>query len=404
MSDHEWKIEMLWDCPAGHKRQLGRNLQCSECGYARVEKDEYYMPDDPEHAPEVTDAKQLEDACAGPNWTCEFCGKHERRNGNECANCGAKPKEDVLSDAPALVYDTATFPDISTKQEPENTPENTPVPQQISVPPEDDVINDFSATRRRFTAFKIGSIITGVLLGISFIIWLFIPSKVDTTVQSVAWTHTIHIERKQIVEQTGFEEDEPGDAFNIQPDGTKYHHSNHVRIGSHIEHYNVSVQCGQTCVDIPRRCSTSCTPGKNGYASCRESCSGGGKSCSPKYCDQDRTRTVDDYEDVPVYRPYFSWAVWRWVHNRDVVHSGATLETNWPSADEEHLDAGVSPGEEERESGRDESYTVVFGDGKETWTSHPSGENNFKRYSLGSKWTITKDHLGIIHDIQPTGN
>ena len=38
-----------------------------------------------------------------------------------------------------------------------------------------------------------------------------------------------------------------------------------------------------------------------------------------------RSRTVDDYSDVPRYEPFFTWTSWQWRHERDATLDGADL-------------------------------------------------------------------------------
>jgi hypothetical protein len=47
---------------------------------------------------------------------------------------------------------------------------------------------------------------------------------------------------------------------------------------------------------------------------------------------------------------HYSWKVWRWGHNRNVVESGASTETFWPSKEKVALNKGCTGKEKERTS------------------------------------------------------
>ena len=141
----------------------------------------------------------------------------------------------------------------------------------------------------------------------------------------------------------------------------------------------------QACYTTTRTCYTtqrSCTSNRNGTANCSggdQVCTGGDRICPPpscvtKYCDESRTRTVDDYEDQPRYQDYYAWDAWDWGYNRTVRHAGVSLETNWPSDDE--LKAPLATGEQER-TRREEEYHVVFSTKDTTYDYTPRDESEF---------------------------
>ena len=103
--------------------------------------------------------------------------------------------------------------------------------------------------------------------------------------------------------------------------------------------------------------------------------------------------TVDDYQDFPIFAPYYSWDAWRWSRNRNVPASGTDTDVKWP-------DPQIGP--HEREAGRSETFKVVFAskEGKaREWT--PKDEGDFRRFSVDSKWTLEVDRLGVIHSVNP---
>jgi hypothetical protein len=82
--------EARWDCQyCGTKGILGRHKACSNCGRSRPENTKFYLAED---APEVTDAKLVDQAKLGSDWVCAFCASSNPANVDVCQACGA-PRE-----------------------------------------------------------------------------------------------------------------------------------------------------------------------------------------------------------------------------------------------------------------------------------------------------------------------
>lgn len=264
------------------------------------------MPGDTRYEARVTDAEQLEDAHAGPDWSCRYCGSAQRRNDGECAQCGVPQEQGTVKPASPVV----TNP-IDVKSDEDSCSTNLPLRPgpPIRVPSSVWVV--------------------AVVCSLAVLMYFLLRTKeVDATVTAVHWSHRVDVEKYQVVKDDGFSP--PGDAFDTVQNGTRWHHDDRVPNGTHTERYTVKVACGQTCRPIPKLCSTRCDSNKNGYGTCKETCTGGGESCSTKYCDETRTKNVQDYRSEPVYRPYYSWKAWRWRHNRTLNAAGDTLVTSWP--------------------------------------------------------------------------
>ena len=228
--------------------------------------------------------------------------------------------------------------------------------------------------------------------------WLFIPHEQRVKVAAVHWTHTVEIERYKVVTDSGWYA--ASDAFDVHYDGERIHHYDHRAVGSHVEYYTVQVACGQTCTPIPRSCSERCTSNRNGFATCSTSCTGGGQSCSTKYCNDRRHREVVDYQDFPIYQRWYSWHVWRWSHQRDVVLSGADTATRWPNPKEERLHEDLAGGEDEREGNCRREYKVRYARGDEFWETSLYSEIEFRKRLPGSSWRINVNRLGIVSNEQ----
>jgi hypothetical protein len=126
------------------------------------------------------------------------------------------------------------------------------------------------------------------------------------------------------------------------------------------ENYTEQEQCGQDCTTLPQSCHEECTNNNNGYASCHTVCTGGGQSCSPKYCQVQKTRTVPKTKqvqktrvvpnmvDVPRMAPYFAWKQWDWTKNRTLEEKGDGFSPRWPTDEAVALGQKLGKGEKER--------------------------------------------------------
>lgn len=370
------QIEMHWHCATCAHDNRGRDLNCANCGKPRVDE-EYLMPGDTSSATTVTDPALLRKATAGSNWSCHYCRSSQRRLDGSCARCGAPAAEaEQERESGTLKPTTESSPEASTDPD-------EPAPR---------------LPWYRNESYRSALLIGAIALAIAALSWwLLVPHAVSVRVSAVYWRHAVAIERYSVVREEGWYP--AGDALTTTNEGPRVHHYDHRRVGSHTEYYSVQVACGETCTPIPHSCSESCSSNKNGFATCRTSCTGGGQSCSTKYCSERRSRSVDDYRDFPIYQPYFSWTAWRWHHQRDVALSGTTTETRWPSSErDEHLGEGLVRGEQEREGAHSSDYRVTFTNSADSWHTSPNSEAVFHAYAVGGAWEIKVDRLGIIHE------
>lgn len=248
-----------------------------------------------------------------------------------------------------------------------------------------------------------GAAVLAVALFTVLTLWLIFRTKVvDAKVTAVSWQHDVIVDRYQVYRKEGWDSD-PG-AFEVHDEGRRVHHYDHVKVGSHRESYQESYTCGQTCRTIKGSCTRTprtCTSNKNGTATCTGGdnvCSPDTESCTPKTCTRTAYRTVDDYEDQPRYRTWYSWKVWEWGYNRTVRAAGSSMETRWPS-DAELQPPGLAPGEQERHR-RAESYSVTFSDSKDSWTVKPKSEGDFQRFPPGSRFKLK---VGIANGVTVLG-
>lgn len=421
---------MLWDCSdpfCGAKRLGGLERHCRNCGRPKGDLAREYMPDNVTIA-NALDGEKKRRAEAGPDFKCKFCDSLQNALNKCCTECGAPQTEGTK--AWAAKEESATFdsssgnktadveknvdiapiaPSDPFKEDreeyealhgPIDPPRDTPTKPVTSYRENaaDIPIPGFSMARwKKRTFVAVPCVVLTILLA-----WLIFHTRVvDVKVSSVSWTHKVLIDRYAVWHRDGWVPDP--NAFNVHDEGPRIHHYEHVLVGHHTEHYTASEACGQTCRTIPGHCYTTpvhCRSNKNGSATCSggdTKCTSDRESCSTKYCDVDKTRTVNDYEDQPRYRDYYDWNVWDWGYDRTIEHSGITTAVDWPS-DDELKPSHLNDGEQERIGSKQEAHNVTFADVKgRTWDIQPATDTEFQRYPVGSSWRLK---VGVAHGVE----
>ncbi|WP_426749728.1 hypothetical protein [Myxococcus sp. Y35] len=395
----ERQIEMFWRCSSCNHRNLGRYMVCQGCKNAKDGSEQYEMPEDTASAVTVTEEALLRMATAGPNWRCAYCESDQRALDGGCKNCGASSVEGSIPAEPS-----------------------PPAP---------------SEKKREKGGRRMGCYIVSIVLffGCCCPMWMNSGKKETSSataattapktgpewtrtlqVKEVSWEHTVSVERYRLVEDEGFEEDRPEGALQVKAQGKRHHHDEQVRDGYETVYYTESVQrgyttetyrekeaCGEDCSTTPRKCSEKCTSNKNGFATCKTTCTGGERECTTRYCSVKKTRKVPRYVDerrsrkepryrsVPRAATWYSWKEWRWIHERDVTANGTTLETRWPTDAELRPAKALGKGEKERNA-RSATYSVIFhGDNQPAVTYTPDTLEEFQRFRPGSTHTLQQE-------------
>ena len=79
-------IEMVWSCPNCQTKNRGSVRYCSSCGAAQPKDVKFEKPIQEEL---ITDEKKLEEAAAGPDIYCAYCGNRNPATAKNCQLCGA---------------------------------------------------------------------------------------------------------------------------------------------------------------------------------------------------------------------------------------------------------------------------------------------------------------------------
>lgn len=327
MSRHvkrEWVVENTWVCASCRRDNRGRDMTCASCGNPKDRREED-VPAGPD-APEVTDPDLVSKALAGEDWVCAYCRSRVRNAEGKCANCaGGRP--------PAR-----------------------PLPEVGPRPP-----------RRRLQArdrrLLVGMLLAAAALGVILFV-LFRTREVEATVTHARWHRAERIEARHVVRKSGW--GAPSEARNVACDrryrGDEDCHPHDCRP------HRVTYDC--ECRSVECDCRKECTSRKNGFSTCRETCS---------TCRRCRTcaRTEYDtcYDRCPVYADHCDYDVDVWETARESELHGDGDEPRWP---------GLVAGEGERRIAS-ERYQVEFGHGTDSDSVDVTAAD-FGRYRVGSRW------------------
>ena len=390
----ERRIEMLWRCSSCGHKNLGRHLACQGCGSPKDDSEEYEMPADTSAAPSVTDPELLRLARAGANWRCRYCGSDQRTSRGLARNVARRKPRDARPRTSPPRQAVVPAQPLTTRRSPLLL-----VPLVALVLLALGVCASLSARGSRGARERLAHATPALAL----------PFHEETaSVTGLAWRQVISVDRYQILEGEGFEESKPAEAFAVRPTGPRFHHNERVLAGYDTESYPETVPdgfrsetyseqeaCGQDCTPRPETCREKCTPDKNGFATCRNECTGGGQDCRTKYCSVTKTRQVPQtktvtktrqvprYKDEPRSATWYSWKFWDWRLARTLEKSGTGAQTVWPSADEVALDKRLGKGERER-ARRFGEYRVYFQNGNQARTLVFGRAEELARYPVGS--------------------
>jgi hypothetical protein len=108
----------------------------------------------------------------------------------------------------------------------------------------------------------------------------------------------------------------------------------------------------------------------------------------PRYTQVDVCEDVDIFRDEPRYANWYTYNIWEWVAVSPVVAGGSGFEPYWPT--------GFTIDEKYRESGRTQTYTVLFRVKDKTYSYAPKSFEEYLRYQIGSVWIIKRSGSAIV--------
>jgi hypothetical protein len=370
-----WIVENKWTCKSCNAQNLGRNMNCKNCGAKKAPDVEEQMGS-PDDIP-VTNTEMLKQANAGANWVCGYCGGQERNLNNECKTCAGPKMADERTPVLTVIGGTVTR-----KQSGSSTRQEIPYATVV----QDGTYNirpawaSWGGIKEWITENPFKFVIILLSLGATvglvwFFIWLYTPKFVDTKVATIHWEYISNL-RTQEIHHNG-EWGHPGGkgfynepAFNVSCDsryfGTEDCHPHDCRP------HQVSYDCN--CVSYECNCKKSCTNQKNGYSSCSESCS---------TCNRCRTcsRTEYDtcYDSCPVYRDWCEYDYKEWPVTKTLKTEGDDHKVYWPD---------LQPGGSDQRLQEIELYQVKLICPGDEFEYKPANLVDFGRFNPGDFWRL----------------
>ena len=265
-------LQTFWTCKTcgtknpGLKGKEDESLRCSNCGNQKSDEP-YKMPEDVQTAPEVTDARLLEFANAGENWTCGYCRRQERNLHDRCSACGA-PRG--------------------------TTPTEAPVEMEREIPRR-------RSNRRRFIGFGIASIC--IICVVWLLVWLFTPHETNARVVAHSWTRTENLRERKTVSYEDWRGDLPMGSFDVSCEKKKKGEKDckPYKCDCKTEYVNCNCTGGDPEDCRCKKQRYNCKDNGNGSATCDEE-----EKCDTCYtertCEKCPKMVCDTcYEKCPVY-------------------------------------------------------------------------------------------------------
>jgi ribosomal protein L40E len=342
-------VELEWECPSCHTRNPGAAKTCVQCGAALPEEVQYKQAAQDKI---VTDEAKIAAAKAGADIYCGYCGAPNPATAKSCKQCGADLTEGKARESGKVIG--------AMRQEeaaPVNCPscgasnaasafkcsqcgaalhQAAPAPEPAAAP----------AGRSKLLPF----IIAGVVLLLILIIVLIINgsrrSAAIGEVSDINWRRVIAVEALVPVVLEAWKADIPSGAS----------------VGScRQEVYRVQDDPEPGAREV---CGTPYVVDQgSGYGEVQKDCR---------------------YEILADRCKYESQA-WRAI--APIVLQGSDLNPAWPAATLE---------QNQRSSGRTESYSVTFDVDGKTYSYQPANEAEFVQYSPGSQWRLQVNSFGSV--------
>ncbi|MCS7061756.1 MAG: zinc ribbon domain-containing protein [Anaerolineae bacterium] len=345
--------ELEWTCQYCGTRNPGMQKVCAGCGAAMSKEQKFEAP---AQQTLITDQAKLEQAKAGPDVTCPFCGARNTAGATVCKNCGgdlsgaeARAKGEVVgafSTAPAAEVKcpfcgTMNAATAAKCKNCGGTLGKAPSRLAQATQP----------AQRKLSPFLIAVIVLACLAGAAFIFLAGRTTEQGASVQSVKWERSIAVLEQRPAEKENWRD-------RVPTEGNVLGCEERVR----------SVQDQQT--------------------------NRSRKVCGTPYVIDEGTgagRVVQDCR----YEVLDDWCRYRineWRAVDAIVVSGNDLNPQWPTV---ALKAG------QRDGNRTEKYQVTFLSNDKRYTYWPDNETEFKRFTPGSRWTLKVNTFGDVVAAEP---
>lgn len=418
-----------WDCPFCNEKGIsGLEKTCPNCGSPAGKNIKYYMKLEKKT---YLDSETSKNYGKGPDWVCAYCGSYNRYNSSVCKNCGApksSSEENYFGEETNQTndsFDSSTEENtyrksessLSSNYEDDSTNNSDNVSNDDSTnkfsDDFDNIANDNSTNdssydyaesyrnsyetpstnkpkKRNFKTPKdifhlvkpkvllISSISLLALFSIIvLLVNIFTPRVYDAQITNKTWNRTISIEELRTFDESGWD----------VPYGARvYFQQDEIRdYKQEIDHYEtVSRQVEKEVIDHYEYEYTD-----NGDGTFTE-------NSFPVYKTIYETvyEEVPVYVDVPIYDTKYYYEIDKWCYSRNEKTSGGSNDLPYW--------ADFELAQNERESGRSETYTLSLQTEKKEYTTNVS-YSEWKNYNEGDEVSITVVG-GVVTKVEPFSN
>ena len=346
-------VRLIWTCPNCSTRNPGPNKFCTSCGAPQAADVQFETPSEEQL---VTDTKEIEAAKAGADFHCGYCGARNPAGSKTCSQCNAdltgaivRPSGGILKAAEGQAA-KIICPSCGT----ENSADAARCVSCGGALQKKEETTAQAAQPGGFKKFGVIAIILlVVILAVIGLICYLTGKTTDTygKVQAVEWMRAISIEEYRPVERQGWKNELP----------------------SNINTYD--------CV-------------KKVYKTQSEPVAGAKKTCGTAYLVEKGSGYAEKVQDCfyEVTEDWCSYMTKEWQPLNPVTLKGNDMKPIWPE---------VNLVKDQRESGRQENYTIVFDIEGKTNTYQTMNYDQFYQCKVGSSWKLKVNTFNTIVSIEP---
>jgi ribosomal protein L40E len=352
-------VKLEWTCPKCGVRNPGPQKTCGGCGAPQPENVQFEQA---EHQELIKDQAEIENAKAGPDIHCPFCGTRNPAGIKVCTQCGGDLSQGKQREVGRVVgaFSTGPVKQITCPRCSATNPETalqcarcgaplakTPVTAPAAVPQ----VPAKGKPSPWMMGLGIAVAVVCVCAVIGFMVFAMRTEGKNGVVQSVQWESRIAVEALQPVAHEDWKDEIPVDA-EVGTCTQKLHH----------------VQ------DDP-------APNSN-------------KVCGTPYSVDKGSGVAEVVQDCQyeVYQDYCEYTVMDWQQVDEFTSTGNDFSPAWPE---------VKLTGEQREGQRDQIYMIVFETSDKQYTYTTSDSNLFQQCQIGSQWVLNTNGLGQIVSVEP---
>lgn len=347
-------VDLEWTCPNCGNRNVGTAIKCVTCGNPQPEAVEFEAGASGEL---LSDEEKIARAKAGPDVACPYCGTRNLATAERCKQCSGDLQGGEKREAGRVVgaYRPGAAPPVTcancgtenpaaaTKCANCGAPLGKPAPAPEAKPA--------SPAGAAMPRWLVPAIILLIVACIAFFAAQALRRNQDVVeVQGVQWQRRILVQALLPVTRSDWEDQLPAGAEGVQ--------------------------CEQ------RVRSTSPDPAPDAV-----------EVCGTPYVVDTGTGVGEVVQDCEyqIYDAYCDYRTLAWVAAPVVVAEGTDYSPRWPE---------TRLGSDQREVGREESYSVILGGDGEEYRWPVRSLEELQQYQPGSRWSIEVNGFGQITDIE----